>query len=89
MAENQQKKSWEMDSVPFDVRPGSEVPFELSQVGHGEFLFGVEAEVERSKIGIWLGLGVCLATARKAVFIIIAPWSRAERSDHKTLQSLT
>lgn len=54
-----EKSDGEKKNVPFNVRPGSEVPFELGQVGHGELLFRVEAaDLARSKFGIWFNIWV-------------------------------
>jgi hypothetical protein len=39
-------------NVPFDVRPGSEMTFELGQVSHGDLLFVRKVEVERSKFDV-------------------------------------
>ena len=44
-----QKRDREKQNVPLNVRPGSEVCFELGQVGHGELLFRVEARIWRGR----------------------------------------
>jgi hypothetical protein len=54
-----EKRDGEKGNVPLNVRPGSEVRFELGQVSHGELVFRVEADLEWSKSGVWFG--VCSA----------------------------
>lgn len=52
-----EKSGGKTDNVPFNVRPGSEMAFELGQVSHSDLIFVcVEAAVERSRIGIWFGV---------------------------------